>query len=112
MAIEERRRVGIRLTVLQSVITVIFSMLAVSSALVYSFGQIVGNRRQGWAILSAIAILLIAKRDPAVEIRVKMDCGSEPQAVRTGQGVVTQDDRVTVEADHLDGQSDGLRNWL
>jgi penicillin-binding protein 2 len=30
MAIEERRRVGIRLTVLQSVITVIFSMLAVS----------------------------------------------------------------------------------
>ncbi|MFT0861116.1 potassium-transporting ATPase subunit KdpA [Ancylobacter sp. G4_0304] len=38
----------------------IFAMLSVSSALVYSFGQMVGDRRQGWAFLAAIAILLIA----------------------------------------------------
>lgn len=38
----------------------IFAMLCVSSALVYSFGQMVGNRRQGWVLLSAMAILLIA----------------------------------------------------
>ncbi|MCM2292360.1 potassium-transporting ATPase subunit KdpA [Allorhizobium sp. BGMRC 0089] len=38
----------------------IFSMLAISSALVYTFGQMVGNRRQGWALLAAMAILLIA----------------------------------------------------
>ena len=37
----------------------VFAMLSVTSALVYTFGQMVGNRRQGWAILSAIAILLV-----------------------------------------------------
>lgn len=38
----------------------IFAMLPISSALVYTFGQMVGNRRQGWALISAMAILLIA----------------------------------------------------
>jgi K+-transporting ATPase ATPase A chain len=38
----------------------IFAMLCVSSALVYTFGQMVGNRRQGWVLLSAMAILLVA----------------------------------------------------
>jgi K+-transporting ATPase ATPase A chain len=38
----------------------ILAMLAVSSALVYAFGEMVKNRRQGWAILSAIGILLVA----------------------------------------------------
>ena len=37
----------------------VFSMLVVSSALVYAFGQIAGHRRQAWALLSAMAILLI-----------------------------------------------------
>ncbi len=37
----------------------VFSMLVVSSAMVYAFGQITGNRRQAWALLSAMAILLI-----------------------------------------------------
>jgi potassium-transporting ATPase potassium-binding subunit len=38
----------------------IFAMLSISAALVYTFGQMVGNRRQGWALISAIAVLLIA----------------------------------------------------
>ncbi|WP_416408949.1 potassium-transporting ATPase subunit KdpA [Agrobacterium rosae] len=38
----------------------IYAMLAVSAALVYCFGQMVGNRRQGWVLLSAMAFLLIA----------------------------------------------------
>src|SRR3569832_2267692 len=38
----------------------IFSMLSISAALVYTFGQMVRNRRQGWAILWAIGILLVA----------------------------------------------------
>jgi K+-transporting ATPase ATPase A chain len=38
----------------------IFAMLSISAALVYSFGQMVGNRRQGWALISAMAVLLIA----------------------------------------------------
>ncbi|WP_440982064.1 potassium-transporting ATPase subunit KdpA [Shinella sumterensis] len=38
----------------------IFAMLSISAALVYGFGQMVGNRRQGWALISAMAILLIA----------------------------------------------------
>lgn len=38
----------------------IFAMLSISSALVYTFGQMVGNRRQGWALISAMAVLLIA----------------------------------------------------
>ena len=38
----------------------IFAMLSISSALVYTFGQMVGNRRQGWALISAMAFLLIA----------------------------------------------------
>lgn len=38
----------------------IFAMLSISAALVYTFGQMVGNRRQGWALISAMAVLLIA----------------------------------------------------
>ncbi|NML74169.1 potassium-transporting ATPase subunit KdpA [Rhizobium sp. S-51] len=38
----------------------IFAMLSISAALVYSFGQMVGNRRQGWALISAMTVLLIA----------------------------------------------------
>lgn len=38
----------------------IFAMLSISAALVYSFGQMVGNRRQGWALISAMAVLLVA----------------------------------------------------
>jgi K+-transporting ATPase ATPase A chain len=37
-----------------------FAMLSISAALVYTFGQMVGNRRQGWALISAMAALLIA----------------------------------------------------
>lgn len=38
----------------------IVSMLTISAALVYTFGQMVGDRRQGWAFIAAMAILLIA----------------------------------------------------
>ncbi|MCV3764727.1 potassium-transporting ATPase subunit KdpA [Rhizobium sp. TRM95796] len=38
----------------------IFAMLSISAAMVYTFGQMVGNRRQGWALISAMAILLIS----------------------------------------------------
>lgn len=38
----------------------IFAMLSISASLVYTFGHMVGNRRQGWALISAMAVLLIA----------------------------------------------------
>lgn len=38
----------------------IFAMLSISAAMVFTFGQMVGNRRQGWALISAMAFLLIA----------------------------------------------------
>jgi len=38
----------------------IFAMLSISAALVYTFGQMVGNRRQGWALIAAMAVLLTA----------------------------------------------------
>lgn len=38
----------------------IFSMLSLSAAIVYTFGRMVGNRRQGWALITAMAVLLIA----------------------------------------------------
>ena len=38
----------------------IFAMLSISAALAYTFGQMVGNRRQGWALITAMAVLLIA----------------------------------------------------
>jgi K+-transporting ATPase ATPase A chain len=38
----------------------IFSMLSISAAMVYTFGQMVGNRKQGWALIAAMAVLLIA----------------------------------------------------
>ena len=38
----------------------IFSMLAVSSALVIAFGQMVGKARQGYALLAAMGVLLIS----------------------------------------------------
>ena len=37
----------------------ILSMLLLSMALVYAFGQMVGNRRQGWALLSVTVIMLV-----------------------------------------------------
>jgi K+-transporting ATPase ATPase A chain len=37
----------------------IVAMLSISAALVYCFGQMVGDRRQGWALLAAMAVLLI-----------------------------------------------------
>ncbi|MGF9694619.1 potassium-transporting ATPase subunit KdpA [Rhizobium sp. 0TCS1.26] len=36
-----------------------FAMLSVSAAMVYTFGQMVGNRRQGWALLAAMSLLLV-----------------------------------------------------
>ncbi len=38
----------------------IFAMLSISAAMAYTFGQMVGNRRQGWALISAMAVLIIA----------------------------------------------------
>ena len=38
----------------------IFAMLSISTAMVYMFGQMTGNRKQGWILISAIAVLLIA----------------------------------------------------
>ena len=38
----------------------IVAMLGVSAALVYAFGQMVGDRRQGWAFLAATGALLLA----------------------------------------------------
>ena len=37
----------------------ILAMLMVTAALAYTFGQMVGDRRQGWAFVATIAILLI-----------------------------------------------------
>lgn len=37
----------------------IVAMLAVSSALLYAFGQMVGNRRQGWALIAVTMIMLV-----------------------------------------------------
>jgi K+-transporting ATPase ATPase A chain len=38
----------------------IVSMLSISGALVYAFGQMVGDRRQGWALLAVTGLLLLA----------------------------------------------------
>jgi potassium-transporting ATPase potassium-binding subunit len=38
----------------------VFAMMSLSSGLVYSFGQMTGNRRQGWTLIASIAILLVA----------------------------------------------------
>ncbi len=37
----------------------IVAMLSVSAALVYAFGQLVGDRRQGWAFLTVTAVFLL-----------------------------------------------------
>ncbi|UJW75323.1 potassium-transporting ATPase subunit KdpA [Rhizobium sp. SL42] len=38
----------------------ILAMLSISSALIYAFGKMVGDVRQGWALLASVAILLVA----------------------------------------------------
>ncbi|MBL0372302.1 potassium-transporting ATPase subunit KdpA [Rhizobium sp. KVB221] len=38
----------------------ILSMVTLSAALAYAFGQMVGDRRQGWAFVATIAVLLIS----------------------------------------------------
>ncbi|MBU1306818.1 MAG: potassium-transporting ATPase subunit KdpA [Alphaproteobacteria bacterium] len=37
----------------------IIAMLSISTALVYAFGQLVGNRRQGWALIAVTGVLLL-----------------------------------------------------
>jgi len=37
----------------------IIAMLSISTALVYAFGQLVGNRRQGWALIAVTVTLLL-----------------------------------------------------
>ena len=37
-----------------------FAILAISSGIVYTFGKMVGDTRQGWALWTAMAILLVA----------------------------------------------------
>ena len=38
----------------------IFAMMSISSALVFTFGEMTGNRRQGWTLICSIAALLLA----------------------------------------------------
>jgi K+-transporting ATPase ATPase A chain len=38
----------------------IWSMLAISSALLITFGKMVGSERQGWALLTSVGVILIA----------------------------------------------------
>lgn len=38
----------------------IWQMLVVSAALVFAFGRLIGDRRQAWALIGAIAIILVA----------------------------------------------------
>ena len=59
----------------------IVAMLGVSAALVYAFGQMVGDRRQGWAFLAATAILL------CIGIGVIYWAESQGNPILTGLGV-------------------------
>ena len=59
----------------------IAAMLVVSASLVYAFGQMVGNRRQGWALLSAMFILLLA----GVAVTYWAEAAGNP--ILTGLGV-------------------------
>ncbi|WP_411036326.1 potassium-transporting ATPase subunit KdpA [Shinella sp. BYT-45] len=59
----------------------IFAMLSISAALVYTFGQLVGNRRQGWALIAAMATLLIA----GVAVTYWAEAGGNP--ILTALGV-------------------------
>lgn len=38
----------------------VLAMMSISSALVFTFGEMTGSRRQGWVFISAIAVLLFA----------------------------------------------------
>ncbi len=38
----------------------VFAMLSVSAALIWSFGEMVRDRRQGWTLIAAVAVLLVA----------------------------------------------------
>ena len=38
----------------------IWSMLAISSALIIAFGKMVGSERQGWALLTSVGVILVA----------------------------------------------------
>jgi potassium-transporting ATPase potassium-binding subunit len=37
----------------------IISMLGISTALIYAFGQMVGSRRQGWALIATVTLFLV-----------------------------------------------------
>ncbi len=53
----------------------IFSLLLISAALCHTFGRMVGDRRQGWALLSAMAIMLAV----AMGLEVHFEQQGNPQ---------------------------------
>jgi K+-transporting ATPase ATPase A chain len=61
----------------------IFSLLLISAALCHTFGRMVGDRRQGWALLSAMAIMLAV----AMGFEVHFEQQGNPQftALRVNQ---------------------------
>jgi potassium-transporting ATPase potassium-binding subunit len=58
----------------------IFAMLLIPAALTYTFGRLVGDTRQGWAVFAAMLILLV----PLISIAVYNEQGGNPRVGRLG----------------------------
>jgi K+-transporting ATPase ATPase A chain len=97
----------------------IFAMLGVSAALVYAFGQMVGDRRQGWAFLAAIGILLIAGVGVIYWAEVRRAIRSSPRSAldpvarqHGGQGGPLRPGHAALYAATTTGLSDGGVNAM
>jgi K+-transporting ATPase ATPase A chain len=58
----------------------VWAILAVTAAMFYMFGKMVGDRRQGWALLAATAVILIA----AAAVAYWAEAGGNPLLAKLG----------------------------
>ena len=64
----------------------IWSMLAVSAALLVMFGKMVGVERQGWALLAAVGVILLSRRRRRLCVRDRRQSAADRARPRSRAG--------------------------
>jgi potassium-transporting ATPase potassium-binding subunit len=84
------------------------AMLLIPTALTYTFGRIVGDTRQGWAVFAAMAILFVAMLSIAMHYEqagnpqwTKLDVDQAPSAAQPGGNMEGKEARFGIAASAL-----------
>ena len=72
------------------------AMLLIPAALTATYGRMVGNRRQGWAIFSAMAILFVDRRRRRVRRRAARHARAARRRASTGRNLEGKEQRFGI----------------